>query len=218
VEGPTSDEAVTALRARAQRNLLATLFLSQGTPLLLHGDEIGRTQAGNNNAYNQDNETSWVDWDSADADLQAFVEKLASLRRTNPVLTRATWLRGRTGGATRDDDCAWVSPDGSRFSDFKWYDKSNRSIGLVLNGDHIGERNPDGSERRGETLLVLVRGESSRTAWSVPADWTDAAEKWEVLLDTANPTEPAGTRAYDLGKPIHVSERSIVVLRRVKAP
>src|SRR5688500_5273253 len=121
VEGPTEDEAINALRARQQRNLLATLLLSQGVPMLLAGDEIGRSQQGNNDAYCQDNELSWIDWDAADQDLLYFTVSLLAFRRAHPVFRRRRWFQGRPLLHGRDvRDIAWFTPAGQEMSEKDW--------------------------------------------------------------------------------------------------
>src|SRR5690606_18141306 len=141
VEGPTDDPAINALRRRQQRNMLTTLFLSPGVPMLLHGDEIGRTQQGNNNVYCQDHELSWMDWEHADTELLDFVRQLARLRRHHPVLRRRGWFQGRPirphskGPAL--PDIAWLTPDGTEMLDEDWDEAKSASLQVFLNGAGI---------------------------------------------------------------------------------
>ena len=134
VEGPTDDPAINALRARQQRNFLATLLLSQGVPMLLAGDEIGRTQQGNNNAYCQDNELSWIDWEHADSDLLYFTVSLLAFRRAHPVFRRRRWFEGRPLTARDVRDIAWFTPAGVEMSEEDWNVGFAKSLMVFLNG------------------------------------------------------------------------------------
>ncbi|HZA88392.1 MAG TPA: alpha-amylase family glycosyl hydrolase, partial [Acidimicrobiales bacterium] len=135
VEGPTDDPTVLALRARQQRNLLATMLLSQGVPMILYGDEVGRTQGGNNNAYCQDNETSWFDWAHTDEGLHAFTTALIALRQAHPVFRRRRWFQGRP---LRDIvDIAWLRPDGTEMTDNDWRSSNEACVAMFFNGDAI---------------------------------------------------------------------------------
>ena len=143
VEGPTDDPAVNELRARQQRNFLVTLLLSQGVPMLLAGDECSRTQAGNNNAYCQDNEVSWFDWDDCDEQLHAFTHRLTTMRREHPVFRRRGWFQDRPIHGAEVGDIAWFQPDGNEMTDDDWNVSFAKSLGLFLNGDelpHVGPR------------------------------------------------------------------------------
>src|SRR5918994_759074 len=136
-EGPTDDPAVNALRARQQRNFLATLLLSQGVPMLLGGDELGRTQNGNNNAWCQDNERSWFDWANADAGLLHFTERLIRFRHRHPVFCRRRWFQGRPIHGTGVSDIGWFTPGGHEMSEHDWQATFCRSLGVFLNGSAI---------------------------------------------------------------------------------
>src|SRR5581483_7513646 len=142
-EGPTDEPGVRALRARQQRNFLATLFLSQGVPMLLGGDEIGRTQGGNNNAWCQDNEISWFDWETADAELLEFVRRLIALRAAHPVFRRSSFLTGGSGESGLPD-VWWFRPDGRRMTQRDWTAAETKTLGVFLNGAEIRERTPHG--------------------------------------------------------------------------
>src|ERR1700751_1959196 len=151
-EGETGDPAVLALRARQQRNFLATLFLSQGVPMILGGDEIGRTQQGNNNAWCQDNELSWFVWESADDDLLDFVRQAIALRRAHPVFRRTTFLEGR---GQQLPDVWWMRPDGRRMTRRDWDNTGARAIGVFMNGDELGTTTLRGEEVRDDSFLLL---------------------------------------------------------------
>src|SRR5919106_3079353 len=148
VEGPTSDPDILALRARQTRNFLATLFLSQGIPMLLGGDEIGRTQRGNNNAYCQDNEISWYDWGSADRDLLELAAELIHFRRAHPVFRRRRWFLGAPIRGSAARDIVWMRPDGEEMSDEDWQNSFAKSMGVFLNGRAI-----PGTDERGEPVV-----------------------------------------------------------------
>jgi isoamylase len=179
VEGPTSEPQMLALRERQMRNLLLTVCVSQGVPMLLAGDEIGRTQRGNNNAYCQDNETSWVDWDGVGAaqDLLAFVRRLIALRRRRPELRRETFLKGERG-AGLSDDVLWLHPAGREMSTEDWRDGELRALGMRLAADDAAS---------GGDLLILLSAGATRTEFTLPR--TVAGLGWVRLLDTALPAD-----------------------------
>src|SRR5947208_1423309 len=160
VEGPTDDPAVNALRRRQQRNFLATMLLSQGVPMLLGGDELGRTQHGNNNAWCQDNELSWFDWEHADAELAEFVRRLIALRRRHPVFRRTSFLSGQAGESGLPD-AWWFRPDGRKMTQRDWTNPETRALGVFLNGRELRERAPHGGPALGQRFLVVVNGHSA---------------------------------------------------------
>jgi isoamylase len=174
VEGPTGDPGVLALRACQQRNLLATLLLSEGVPMLLGGDELGRTQGGNNNAYCQDNETSWIDWAAADEELVAFVARLCAIRRAHPVFRRRQFFRGVPARAGGRDDLDWLRPDGAPMTPADWANPQARAIAAAL-GD--------------EPFLLLVNG------WWEPLAFTLPPGGWSALVDTAGGVTPRSLEA-----------------------
>ncbi len=210
-EGDTDDPEVLALRARQQRNLLATLILSQGCPMLVAGDEIGRTQHGNNNAYCQDNEISWLDWASADGSLLDFTRRLIALRADQPVLRRQRFFDGQVGRGQRRKDVVWLDDEGAEMSEAEWDDESRRSLAMLLNGDEIPDHTADGRQIRGDTLLVLLHSHHVDMAWKLPRGW---GERWEVLIDTAAPEAAAEPRVVTVDDELRVTARSLLVLRR----
>jgi glycogen operon protein len=212
VEGETDDPEVRRLRARQQRNLLTTLLIAQGCPMLLGGDELGRTQHGNNNAYCQDNELSWINWTCVDETMLDFTRRLIALRASQPVLRRQRFFQGQVGRGTRRKDIAWFRRDGEEMTDEHWGSEQRQSLGMLLNGDLIPDRGPRGERIVGDTLLVLIHSSHEDTEWQVPTGW---GELWEVLLDTAAPEEPEGARHVAQGKPLTVTSRSMVVLRPI---
>jgi isoamylase len=179
--------------------------------MLLSGDEIGRTQQGNNNAYCQDNEISWLHWDAADERLQSFAQRLIRLRREHPVLRRQRFFQGQLGRGQRRKDIAWFRRDGSEMTDRHWRNQQRMSLGMLLNGELIPDRGPRGERIVDDTLLVLLHSHHDETPWQLPSGW---AEWWEVILDTARPEEIAGARRVRGGHALEVTPRSLVVLRR----
>jgi glycogen operon protein len=207
-EGPTDDEDVIACRRLQQRNFLVTLLLSQGVPMLLGGDELGRTQGGTNNAYCQDNEISWFAWDSVDESLRDFVRSLIALRRAHPAFRRRHWFQGRPIRGTVD--IGWFRPDGTEMDDADWESGFARSVGLFLNGDTIAERDPRGQRVVDDSFLVIFNAHDERLDWTLPAQW---GERWEVVVDTSDELETESVTSPD--KPIPVAARAVVVLTRV---
>jgi isoamylase len=186
-EGPTSDPAVLDLRARQRLNFLATLLCSQGVPMLMAGDELGRTQRGNNNAYCQDNETSWVDWQMAgdESSLLEFARGVAELRRNHPVFRRRRFFTGPADGAAgRPGDIAWFTPSGREMTDADWKTGYAKAMGVFLNGDAITEPDPRGERVRDETFLLLFSADSQPARFTLPAE--DFGHQWEVVLDTGS--------------------------------
>jgi glycogen operon protein len=209
VEGDATDPEVLKLRGRQQRNFLASLLLSQGCPMLLSGDEIGRTQAGNNNAYCQDNEISWLDWDRADVDLLEFTRRLIELRASQPVLRRQRFFQGEY--APRRRDITWFRNDGQEFSGDDWSNDGVRSIGMLLNGEAITDRGPRGERIVGDSLAVILNAGADNAAFTLPHG---GADRWEIVLDTSRPAEPAAWRQIGPGEQVAVTGRSVVALRR----
>jgi len=205
VEGPTEDAAVLALRARQQRNLLTTLLLSQGVPMLLGGDEWGRTQGGNNNAWCQDNEISWFDWGSGDASLHDFTRRLIELRLAHPVFRRTRFFEG-TGELL--PDVWWMRPDGRRMTRRDWDNTESRAIGVFMNGEELDAETPHGEEVRDDSFLLLFNAHFEDIPFRLPA--RRFGTRWEVVLATG---EWHGDRLVP-GGDVAVQSRSVVVLRR----
>ena len=212
-EGPTDDPRINALRARQKRNFLATLMLAQGVPMLLAGDEIGRTQRGNNNAYCQDNEISWLDWGSADVELLAFTRALIGLRRDHPVFRRRRWFIGRPihgGGVT---DVAWFAPDGRPMSEDHWAEADAKSLCVFLSGHDLGT-DPLGETLRDDTFAVLFNARQEEVTFMLPAagDW---GRRWVEVIDTRHARVGDGD-THDAGGPLRMEGLSLIVLRRVE--
>jgi isoamylase len=209
VEGPTDDPAVLDLRARQQRNLLTTLFLSQGVPMLLSGDEAGRTQRGNNNAYCQDNEISWFDWADIDDDLLAFTSALVALRREHPVFRRRRWFQGRPLRGTAD--IVWLRPEGTEMTEADWTEGHQTCVGMFLNGQAITSPGPRGERLRDDSFLVLINASPEPRKWSISGPWGD---RWHRILDTTNGPPEEGDE--EVAGEVELGDRSILVLRRLE--
>jgi glycogen operon protein len=210
VEGLTSDPAIAALRARQQRNFLATLLLSQGVPMLLGGDELGRTQSGNNNAWCQDNELSWFDWEHADSELLEFVHRLIRMRRDHPVFRRATFLTGRETRGSGLPDVWWFRPDGRRMTQRGWRREDAFALGAFLNGDEIASRTPHGEEIVDDSFLLLFNAHSEPVTFTLPT--RRFGPYWAVELATA---DGAPDGVLPARSELTVLDRSLLVLRRV---
>jgi glycogen operon protein len=214
VEGPTDDLEVLELRAQQRRNLIATLFLSEGVPMLLHGDELGRTQGGNNNAYCQDNEITWVDWDHADDELIDFTTQVSRLRREHPVFRRRRFFDGRPvrrGSSGGLPDIGWFAPDGKEMSEEDWEAGFGKSVAVYLNGQGIPDRDNRGERITDDSFMLFFNAHDGSIEFTLPT--VDYASKWEVVLDTATPqlTEPPTVEAQGM---LTIEPRSLLVLRR----
>jgi glycogen operon protein len=215
VEGPSDEEAVIEIRERQKRNFLATLLLSQGVPMLLGGDEIGRTQRGNNNGYAQDNEISWFSWDleRRDRQLLAFTRALIRLFHLHPVLRRRRYFQGRQIRGSRIKDLTWYAPDGTEMTDEEWQAPGVRALGVQYAGDAIEERGPRGERIIDDTLLIILNADDRPVAFTLPNH--EQARRWEVLFDTVHQSFSAAHGEFDGGAVYRVAERSVVCLRRL---
>src|SRR5580704_17975545 len=214
VEGPAGDcKAVNVLRARQKRNFIATLFLSLGVPMLLAGDEFGRTQHGNNNAYCQDNETSWLDWQNIDEKLLAFTHQIIKFRKEHPLFRRRKWFEGRAIRGSDVNDLAWFRPDGEQMSDEDWGAGFAKSLGVFLNGDEIPNVDAAGRRVLDESFYLIFNAHWEPVEFVLPPEiW---GQSWSRVLDTRNgaaPTEDTWARAA--GTKIKIESRSLVVMRR----
>ncbi|QBJ94817.1 glycogen debranching enzyme GlgX [Rhodococcus sp. ABRD24] len=210
VEGPTDDPEILALRARQRRNILATLLLSQGTPMLAHGDELGRTQHGNNNVYCQDSSLSWMDWTLAEtnADLLEFARVAAALRAAHPVFRRRRFFRGRPVRETENSrDIAWLTPDGREMTTEDWDSGFGKGLSVYLGGDAIPEPGQRGQRVMDDSFLLCFNAHAEDLAFAVPGDG------WSVALDTTEPTGTPGDSTA-AASTVTVPARSLLVLRR----
>jgi glycogen operon protein len=210
-EGPTHNPEIMALRRRQQRNFLATLFLSQGVPMLLGGDELGRTQHGNNNAYCQDNELSWFDWEHIDGDLLEFTRRLIEFRRQHPVFKRRRWFQGRHNGGLKD--IAWFKPDGDEMTEDDWRKGYAKSIAVFLNGQAIPGTDARGQPVSGDSFYLLFNAHHGRIGFVLPD--TKWGQRWAPVLDTARPVPDETRKAYPARRRVFVEGRALAVLRRL---
>ncbi len=213
VEGPTDDPDINELRERQKRNMLATLFISQGVPMICGGDEMGRTQLGNNNAYGQDNEISWFDWRLSENDraLLDFTRKLVRLRREEPVLRRRKFFQGRQIRGSEVKDLTWFRSDGREMTDDDWSSRA-KSLGLRLAGDAIDEQDEMGSRIVGDTLLILINNADHPVDFSLPGFGPETDAVWETMFDTARPNVAEKERHMG-NTAIPLTDHSIVLLR-----
>ncbi len=212
VEGPSDDPAIRALRLRQARNMLATLLLSQGTPMLLGGDELLRTQRGNNNAYCQDNEISWLDWaagGAAGGAMIEFVHRLTDLRRQHPVLRRGRFLHGREESADGVKDITWYAPAGNEKTAEQWRDTQARCLGLLLNGRAGEHLATDGRPAADGRLLLIVNAHHEDVPFRLPA--LPGGRIWRCLLDTGHPTGAPGDRREESGTDATIGGRSLTL-------
>lgn len=212
VEGPTDDPQILTMRARQQRNFLATLLLSQGVPMISHGDELGRTQGGNNNGYAQDNEVTWVDWSSVDQPLTEFTAALARLRREHPTFRRGRFFNGRP--VRREEgapvpDIAWARPDGTEMQPEDWDAGFGRAVGVFLNGDGIRERDRRGEDIHDRHFFLLFNAGDDDVEFTIPR--SDPSPKWEVVVDTSG--EGTDGPPLNAGESITLAAKSLVVMR-----
>jgi glycogen operon protein len=214
-EGPTTDRAIQRLRQRQLRNMLATLFISQGTPMLLAGDEFGRSQGGNNNAYCQDNEVSWIDWTALSNhgdeghDLHLFVRRLIALRRQHPVLRRSRFLHGRAVSRRGLKDITWITPQGTEKVEDEWKDPHARSVGLLLSGEAGGFFAGDGSPLDDGVLCILMNAHSGPVGFTLPV--LSGGRIWRRLLDTADPKADTGDRHVHMGADYPLPDRALAI-------
>ncbi len=214
-EGPTDDPEILALRARQQRNLMTTLLLSQGVPMIAHGDEIGRSQGGNNNVYCQDNETSWMDWDLDDAaaEMLEFTQRVVALRQEHPVFRRRRFFKGRAdhgGESTQLDDIAWLTPAGEHMADADWSNGFARSMAVFLNGDAIPEPDPYGQKVADDSFLLLLNAHYEGITFTLPP--ADYGKEWTLLLDTGGTDR--GDAPLIAGSTLSVEPRATLLLTR----
>jgi glycogen operon protein len=190
VEGDTDDPAVQAMRQRLMRSFLATLTFSQGVPMLAHGDELARTQMGNNNAYAQDNELTWVDWalDPCQTQMVEFTRKLIAIRQAHPVLRRRHFFKGAIVEGSTQKDVTWIRPDAKELQEQDWRDPSSHVLGMLIDGAATDEVDERGHAVCGDTLLMILNGGEQDVAFSLPALGGDKI--WVIMVDTAKEDMP----------------------------
>jgi isoamylase len=213
VEGPTEDAEVLALRARQQRNFIATLLLSQGVPMLLAGDEIGRSQQGNNNAYCQDNELSWLDWslDDGRRSLLEFTRRLIALRAAHPVFRRRDFFQGRPLIGTSIRDIVWLQPDGSEMTEQVWQQDFARALAVFLSGEGLNETDARGRALRDDSFVLLFNAAAETVTFTLPAALR--LGPGELLVDTTRADDPLPGAPFDPARPYELPGRGLALIR-----
>ena len=213
VEGPTDDAQIAELRARQKRNLIATLMLSQGVPMLLAGDELGQTQQGNNNTYCQDSELSWLDWNLTheEQEFLAFVKQVIKLRSEHPVLRRRQFLQGQVAEGSPLKDLVWLTPAGVEMTSEDWNAGYVRCLGMLLSGEAIAETDSRGRRIMGDTLMLLLNAHHEPITFKLPT--LPRVQRWDILLNTAQPLERVQSRSKLTE--ILLPARSMLMLRPV---
>ncbi len=212
VEGPTEDPAIKALREQQKRNFLATLFFSQGVPMLLAGDELGRTQLGNNNAYCQDNAVSWVHWNLNPEvrQLLEFTQRIIALRNAHPLFRRRTFFRGRAVRDPAAKDVTWLAPSGKEMTDEEWNQSFARCLGVFLHGDGLTERDERGRPVQDDDLLLLLNAHHDEVPFTLPGE---AQVRWNALTDTSVADGTPAQEFFDAGTAYPLQGRSVALLR-----
>ncbi|PTX18337.1 glycogen operon protein [Pontibacter mucosus] len=211
-EGPTDDPKVLALRAQQKRNFLTTLFLSQGVPMLVAGDELSRSQQGNNNAYCQDNEISWLDWQQADKELLDFTRRLIRFSRKHPVFNRRGWFQGRPIKGNNLKDIAWFLPEGREMTEENWSHDFAKSLGVYLNGKGLHSRGPKGEQITDDSFYVIFNAHHEPLKYKLPPK--KYGETWRKVIDTATGTMDEQGEEFVYSKTLEVAARSVVVLQQ----
>ncbi|GAB3181557.1 glycogen debranching protein GlgX [Telluribacter humicola] len=211
VEGPTDDKLVISLRDRQKRNFLATLFLSQGVPMLVAGDEIGRTQNGNNNAYCQDNEISWIDWEKADHNLRDFTRKLIELQRNHPVFCRRRWFQGQPIKGIGIEDIAWFQPDGTEMNDENWNHDFAKSLAVYLNGKGLRSVGSMGEKIVDDSFYVIFNAHHEPLSYKLPS--SKYGKKWIKIMDTSEDMLSEEGEVYEAEESIEIPNRSVILLK-----
>ncbi len=214
VEGPSDDPEILARRARQQRNFLTTLFISQGTPMLLGGDEMSRSQGGNNNGWCQDNENSWFDWgeDAEKAQMREFTRRLIRLRREHPVLRRESFLRGAEQMGSGLPDAWWFRPDGLKMTRRDWQD-GEHALGMFLNGKEIPTPGPHGETIVDDSFLLLFNAEGEDRMFMLPRRRFGA--QWALEISTADPEAATGSARFGARTEVNLPAHSMLILKRV---
>lgn len=210
VEGPTEDAQILALRAQMQRNYLSTLFLSQGVAMLLAGDEMGHTQHGNNNAYCQDNEISWLDWQTQDCELQEFTRGLIRLTKDHPVFQQRKWFQGRAHRGKGATDIAWFQPSGENMTNDNWQESQAKTLAVFLNGLGIPSKDPHGKTITDQSFFLMFNAHYEAVPFSLPT--IGRARQWKEVINTAQ-SNGIGGKTHQTGDTFDVAARSLLVLQ-----
>jgi isoamylase len=210
-EGPTDDPWINELRSRQKRNLLTTLFLSQGVPMIVAGDEVSRTQYGNNNAYCQDNEISWINWENADRGLLRFTQKLINLRKNHPVFCRRRWFQGQPIKGAGVEDIAWFLPDGSEMSEEHWNQDFAKSLAIFLYGAGLRSRGPRGEQIFDDSFYVIFNASHVPLEYKLPPE--KYGTRWTKILDTSEDLADEAGETFGAGETITIEGWSVVLLQ-----
>ena len=211
-EGPSDNPEVNHLRTQQKRNFMATLLLSQGVPMLLAGDEVGHTQGGNNNAYCQDNEVSWLDWDPAhvDGEFRIFVQRLIALRKDHPVFRRRNFFQGRQIRGAGIKDIAWLGPEGQEMTDAKWNQDFARCLGVSLSGQAVDDADERGQRIQDDNFLLLMNAHHEEIPFVLPAPPSNSG--WIAMIDSACQTTNRSDGFYPTGSNYSLQARSLALL------
>jgi isoamylase len=213
-EGPSDDPEINALRVRQQRNFLVTLLLSQGVPMIAHGDELGRTQKGNNNVYCQDNELSWINWAQADTDLIEFTRAVSALRTAHPVFRRRRFFSGkpvRRRGAAGMPDISWLAPDGSEMTEEDWESGFAKSVAVYLNGQGIPDLDVRGQRVTDDSFVLCFNAHHEPIEFALPPKEFGAA--WVPVIYTADTSVAEEAKPVTAGEKLTIDARAVMVLK-----
>jgi isoamylase len=213
VEGETDDAAIIALRQKQKRNFLTTLFLSQGVPMLVAGDEMGRSQRGNNNAYCQDNEISWMHWDKADQDLLQFTRELIAIRKRFPVFRRRQWFQGKEIKGKKIKDIVWFLPEGKEMTEENWNHDFAKALAVYLNGSHVYVTDTISEAQTGESFHIVCNAHHEALKFKLPEK--KYGQRWAKILDT-NELRTNGEKIYYAEDDLVVPERSVMVFKQLE--
>jgi isoamylase len=208
-EGPSQNQEINTLRERQKKNFIATLFLSQGVPMLLAGDEAGRTQQGNNNAYCQDNDISWMNWNNMDRELIDFTRKVIALRQQHPAFCRKRWFRGQPVESVGVEDIAWFLPEGNQMSEENWDTDFARSLGVYLNGLSLRANSPKGEKILDDSFYIIFNAHHDELPFILPPE--NYGNEWKVVLNTASNEEG---QLYKAATPVTAAGRSVILLMK----
>lgn len=212
-EGGTKDEQVMRLRSKQKRNFLTTLLLSQGVPMILAGDELSRTQQGNNNAYCQDNEISWIDWHKADRQMMEFSRKLIRFYKAHPAFARKRWFKGGPTTGSKIDDIAWFQPSGDEMGEENWSADFARSLGVYLNGKALRMTAADGQEIVDNSFYIIFNAAADPQEFHLPPK--EFGERWKEVIDTSTGKIAEEEITFGAGEAVTVEDRSVIVLQAI---
>jgi isoamylase len=214
VEGPTDNPEINSLRLKQKKNFLTTMFLSQGVPMLVAGDELGKTQKGNNNTYCQDNELSWIDWENADMELTGFTSKLIHMRIKHAVFSRKNWFKEVTERGEAIDDIAWFLPNGKQMKGKDWNRGTAKSVALYLNGNKVLAYDSEGRKVTDDSFYIIFNAYDKVVHYQLPAE--DHGKEWQMIINTADTVTDEKTMTYQATDKIAVEGRSVILLQKTE--